>query len=170
MAPLKLSDRERNLLIVTIGFVVFYVFFQFLLTPKWDEIARLKDAARGLRLDLKVAEGKVKILDAIEQSVGMVPEKSILPRDERALEVLKLLSQATVRSGLTLNFIKPNLEEEGEGLKFNLSCSGRFRSLYTFFSILYRLRILVLIDSMEIISSGGAAPDLGIKINLTAYY
>jgi Tfp pilus assembly protein PilO len=170
MAPLKLSERERNLLIVTIGFVVFYVFYMFLLTPKWDEIGRQKDAARSLRLDLRIAEGKIKILDAIEKSVGIVPERSILSRDEKALEVLKLLSQATVRSGLTLNFIKPNLEEEGEGLKFSLSCSGRFKNLYSFFSILYRLRILLLIDSLEVLSTGGATPDLGIKINLTAYY
>ncbi|MCU0641124.1 MAG: hypothetical protein MUC35_03425 [Candidatus Margulisbacteria bacterium] len=170
MAPIKLSEREKNLLIITIAFVVFYVFYMFLLTPKWDEIGQIKDQARTLRLDLRVAEGKIKILDAIEKSVGIIQEKSVLSRDEKALEVLKLLSQATVRSGLTLNFIKPDLDSEGEGLKFGLSCAGRFKNLYNFFSILYRLRILVLIDSMEVLSTGGPNPDLGIKIQLTAYY
>jgi Tfp pilus assembly protein PilO len=170
MAALKLSDRERNLLIVTIGFVIFYVFYQFLLVPKWDEIGKLKDKARTQRLEIRVAEGKVKILDAIEKQVGVLPERSELPRDEKALEVLKLLSQATVKSGLNISFIKPLLEESGEGLKFSLSCSGRFKNLYTFFYILYRLRILILIDGLNVVSTGGPEPNLDIKIALTAYY
>jgi Tfp pilus assembly protein PilO len=170
MAPLKLSEREKNLLIITIGFVVFYVFYVFLLTPKWDEISKTKLEASNLRLNLRIAEGKIKILDAIEKSVGISPDVSILSRDEKALEVLKLLSQATVRSGLTLNFIKPNLDDQSVGLKFSLSCNGHYNNLYTFFSILYRLRILILVDSLEVLSTGGSNPDLGIKINLTAYY
>jgi Tfp pilus assembly protein PilO len=170
MPALKISERERTLLIVTIGFVIFYVFYQFLLTPKWDEISRLKDKARAQRLELKVAEGKIKILDAIEKSVGILPERSALSREEKALEVLKLLSQATVKSGLNINFIKPLLEESAQGLKFSLSCSGKYRNFYNFFSILYRLRILVLIDSCDIVSSGGTTPTLDIRLTLTAYY
>lgn len=169
-APIKLTEREKNLLIITVGCVIFYIFYQFLLVPKWDEIASLKEKARTLRLDLRVAEGKVKILDAIEKSAGVIPEKSELPREDKALEVLKLLSQATVKSGLTINFIKPLLEESSEGLKFSLSCSGNYRSLYTFFYILYHLRILILIDGMDIASSGGPAPALDIKMALTAFY
>jgi Tfp pilus assembly protein PilO len=169
-APIKLSDRERNLLIITIGFAVFYVFYQFLLTPKWDEINRLKNTARDQRLEMKIADGKVKILDAIEKSAGLMPERSEMPREEKALEVLRLLSQATVKSGLNINFIKPLLEETGEGLKFSLSCSGKYRNFYNFFQILYRLHILVLIDSLDISSNGGREPSLDIKLALTAYY
>lgn len=170
MPSIKLSDREKNLLIVTIGFAVFYVFYQFLLVPKWDEIAKLKDKARNQRLDLKVAESKAKIMGAIERSIGVIPERSELPREEKALEALKLLSQATSRSGLNISFVKPLLEEPGEGLKFSLSCSGKYRNLYNFLYILFQLRILVLVDSMDITSSGGASPDLDLKITLTAFY
>lgn len=170
MAAIKLSDREKNLLIITVGCVIFYVFYQFLLVPKWDEITSLKDKAREQRLELKMAEGKIKILDAIEKSVGVLPEKSEMSREEKALEVLKLLSQATVKSGLNINFVKPLLEENGEGLKFSLSCFGQYRNLYNFFSILYHLRILVLINALDIVSTGGTAPDLDIKMTLTAFY
>ena len=170
MAAIKLSDRERNLAIITLGFVVFYVFYQFLLTPEWDEITKLRQTVRDRRLELRVAEGKIKILQAIEKEVGIIAVRSELPREEKALEVLRLISQATERSGLTLVFVKPLLEEGGEGLKFSLSCSGTYIELYNFLYILYRLRILVLIDSLNIASSGGPAPRLDIKVALTAYY
>ncbi|MFA4843504.1 MAG: hypothetical protein WC632_00970 [Candidatus Margulisiibacteriota bacterium] len=170
MAALKLSERERNLLIMTIGFVVFYVFYQFLLTPKWDEITMLKEKARSQRLDLKIAEGKIKILDAVEKSIGIMPQKTELTREDRALEVLKMLSQATAHSGLNINFVKPRLEESGEGLQFTLSCSGKYKNFYNFLYVLYQLRALILIDTLDITSTGGASPDLDVKMNLTAYY
>lgn len=170
MAALKLSARERNLLVLTLGFTVFFVFYQFLLVPKWAEIARLKEKTRGQRLELKISEGKIKILDAVEKSIGIIPQKAELTREDRALEVLKMLSQATAHSGLDISFVKPRLEESGEGLKFTLSCSGKYKNFYNFLYILFQLRALILIDTLDITSTGGASPDLDVKINLTAYY
>lgn len=170
MAAIKLSEREKNLMILTLGFVIFYVFYQFLLTPEWDSISRLRETVKDKRLELKVAEGKLKILQAIEKQVGIIPERSEQPREEKALEVLNLISQATDKSGLKLIFIKPLLEEGGEGLKFSLSSSGSYKQLYNFLFILYRLRILVLIDNLDIVSSGPHEPVLDIKVALTAYY
>lgn len=170
MAAIKLSEQERLLAIIALGCVIFYVFFQFLIAPKLAESGKLKNRLRERRLDLDVAERKLKILAAIEKSVGLVPERSAAPREEKALEVLKLLSQATDKSGLNLVFVKPLLEEAGEGLKFNLSCLGSYRELYNFLNILYRLRVLVLIDNLNIVSSGGREPVLDIKVALTAYY
>ncbi|MDD4178469.1 MAG: type 4a pilus biogenesis protein PilO [Candidatus Margulisbacteria bacterium] len=170
MPSVKLSDRERNLLIVTVGFVIFYLFYQFLLTPVWKEIGKLKDSAREKRLELKVAEGKIRILQAIEKEVGIIPIRTEIPREEKALEALKIISQATAKSGLNISFIKPLLEEGGDGIKFDLSCSGKYKNLYNFLSILFRLRVLVMIDSMDITSSGGSSPTLDLKISLTTYY
>jgi Tfp pilus assembly protein PilO len=170
MAAIKLSEREKNLMVVTIGALVFYVFYQFLLTPKWDNITRLRETVKEKRLEFKVAEGKVRIMQAIEKRVGILPEKSELPREEKALEVLKLISQATDKSNLKLIFIKPLLEESGEGLKFSFSCSGTYKQLYNFLFILYRLRVLVLIDNLEVTSTSMYNPLLNIKVGLTAYY
>jgi Tfp pilus assembly protein PilO len=170
MAPLKLSDRERNLLTATIAVVALYVFYLFLLSPKWNELDTTRQAARSAKQDLKLAESRVKLLDALERSIGLAPQQRLLSRDEKTLEVLQLLSQATVRSGLTLNQIQPALEEQTEGLKFYLSCTGRFKAMYAFFKILNRLRTLVIIDSLDVASSGWYEPELEIKINLTAYY
>jgi Tfp pilus assembly protein PilO len=171
MAAVKLSEREKNLLILTLGFAVFYVFYQFLLTPEWDVITRLRETARTKRLELKIAEGKVKIMQAIEKQVGIVPEKYAMPREEKALEVLNMISRATDKSGLKLIFVKPLLEEGGEGLRFSLSCSGSYKQLYDFLFILYRLNILVLIDGLDVKTNGlQNEPVLDIKIGLTAYY
>jgi Tfp pilus assembly protein PilO len=157
-------------MVLAAGALVFYVFYQFLLVPQWDNISRLRETVKNKRLDFKVAEGKMRILQAIEKQVGIIPEKSELPREEKALEVLKLISQATDKSNLKLIFIKPLLEESGEGLKFSFSCSGSYRELYNFLSILYRLRVLVLIDSLDVTSSSMHEPVLDIKVGLTAYY
>jgi Tfp pilus assembly protein PilO len=170
MAAIKLSEREKNLMILTVGALVFYVFYQFLLTPQWDNITRLRETVKDKRLEFKVAEGKMRILQAIEKQVGIIPEKSELPREEKALEVLKLISQATDKSNLKLIFIKPLLEESGEGLKFQFSCSGTYRELYNFLFILYQLRVLVLIDSLDAVSNTMHEPTLDIKVSLTAYY
>ncbi|MDD5593650.1 MAG: hypothetical protein PHG97_02770 [Candidatus Margulisbacteria bacterium] len=167
---LKLSDRERNLAVIAGGALFFYVFYQYLLVPKWNEISKVRESAKNKRLELRVAESKLKILQAIEKEVGVFPEKSQVPREEKALEVLKLISQATDRSGLNLIFIKPLLEESGEGLKFSLSSSGSYKQLYNFLYVLDHLHILILIDGLDITSSGGREPVLEIKTSLTAFY
>lgn len=169
MPAVKFSDREKLLLLITAGVAVIYVFYQFLLLPRWDEIGQIRTKARAGRLELKVAESKIKILNAIGKHLGALPGKAELPKEEKALEGFKMLSQATVKSNLSVNFIKPLLDESGDGLKFNLACSGKYRNLYTFFSILYRLPTLILIDTMDITSGGGNSPDLNIKISLTVY-
>src|SRR3989338_5558503 len=102
MFGIKLSDREMNLAFIILGLLLFYVFSQFLLFPKWDEIGKIKEKARGLRLELKIAEGKIKALEIIEKKIGAIPEKAGMPGGEKTLEILKVLSQITSRSGLNL--------------------------------------------------------------------
>jgi len=169
MPAIKFSEREKTLLLITAAVAVIYVFYQFLLLPKWDEIGQIRTKVSAGRLELRVAESKLKILNAIGKHFGALPGVASLPKEEKALEGFKLLSQATVKSNLSVNYIKPLLDESGGGLKFNLSCSGKYRNLYTFFSILYQLPTLVLIDTLDITSGGGNLPDLNIKISLTIY-
>jgi len=168
--PIKLSEREKNLAIITLGFLVFYIFYQFLLTPKWNEIDSLKDKARNARVEMKIAEGKKKILEAIEKASGPVLQKTAGSREERALEVLRSLSEAIKKSKLTLISIRPVLDKEAEGSKFNLSCSGTYKNLYDFLMILYKLRIPVMVDALDVAGGGVAKPILNIQMALTAYY
>lgn len=169
MPAINLSERERNLGLVTLGFVIFFVFYQFLLMPKWGEISRLKEKARAQRLELKVAEGKIKIIEAIEKKVGALPKSPEVSQSERALEVLKNLSQATAKSGLNLVAIKPIIEAGKEELKFNLSCTGKYQNLYNFLKILHGLRIVVIIDNLYVTGGGSERPILNVEMTLKAY-
>jgi Tfp pilus assembly protein PilO len=166
---LKISEREKKLILAASALVISFLFLQFLLTPQWNEIAKLKEKARGLRLELRVAEGKIKILNTLEQRGEATPQETVQPKEEKALNLLKALSQATAQSGLELNSINPLLEEKTEGIKFNLSCSGKYQNLYDFLIALYQLRILFVIDMMEVRANQGASPDLDIRITLTAF-
>lgn len=167
MPSIKLSDRERNLAVITLGFVIFYLFYQFLLAPKWDEIKKIREKVMKARIDLRIAEGKIKILETMEKKIKAVPLGIEFQREEGALEVLQALSSATSKSGLNLISIKPVIREKEE-LKFELSCSGSYKSLYDFFKILREQQILMLVDSLYITGGGAKKPVLNIKMSLTA--
>lgn len=170
MPALKLSEREKNLGLLTIGFVIFYVFYQFLLSPKWEEIEKLKVKARDLRTELKTAEGKIQVLEAIEKKAGVMIEKAKTSREEKVLEVLNKLSQAISFSGLKLNYIKPLLEGKEEELKFTLSCNGRYKDLYNFMIFLQKHQLLVLVNNLDIKSLEEGSDRLNIEMTLTAFY
>ncbi len=172
MPPIRLSKRERNLVMIGLGAAIFYVFYQFLLTPQWTEIDKLRTEAKKLRLDLKVTESKVKILEAAEKSfkVEKVQEKKpVIEVKEKALEVLRSIAQTTTRSKLKLLSIKPILGKL-DILKFELVCSGSYQQLYDFLDIMHNQNILVLVDSLNITGGGVKDPKLNIKLLLSAHF
>ncbi|MFH1347338.1 MAG: hypothetical protein ABIH22_01480 [Candidatus Margulisiibacteriota bacterium] len=171
MPPVKLSKRERNLAMVALGFALFYIFYQFLLTPKLNETDKLKNEANKLRLDLQVAKNKIMILEAVEKRIGVAPpeKKETIMVEQEALEVLRVLAQTTSRSKLKLLSIKPMINK-GDALKFELHCSGNYQQLYDFLEILHGLNILVLIDSLKVIGGGGEVTKLDINMALTAHF
>ena len=163
----KMSEREKLLTYGGAALVVFYVFYQFLLTPALTKIGQTSETLKTKRAELKVTEDQIKLFQVI---AGRVPKADEMPREEKALTILKLLSLATNRSGLTLDFIKPVPNESGDDYKFTLSGSGSYRELYTFLYILNRLKIVIVVDDLGITSSGGHEPTLTAKVDLTAHY
>jgi hypothetical protein len=164
-----LAEKEREKLL-TYGagvLVVFYLFYQFLLTPTMTQIGKSREALKAKKLELKVTEDRVRLFNVL---AGRMPKPDQTPREEKALRILKLISLATNRAGLQLDFIKPLPEETGQDFKFTLSCSGSYGQLYTFLNILNRLKIVILTDNLEVTSSGGHEPTLTAKVNLTAHY
>ena len=169
MSTIKLSEREKNLGIIVIGAVIFYFFYQFLLGPLWDQIPRLKEITQQARLNLKVSEDKIRILQSLQKELGVSPEQRINSKTEKALEVLRSISLATSASRLNLISIRP-IASEGEGLKFELVCIGSYQQMYNFLRIINGLKTVVVIDSLEVGGGGAKAPKLNLKISLTAYY
>ncbi|MDD5382108.1 MAG: type 4a pilus biogenesis protein PilO [Candidatus Margulisbacteria bacterium] len=173
MAPVKLSEREKRLVIITGALLVFYVFYQFLLVPKWGEVGRLKDQARKVRLELRIAEGKMKILEAMEKSLGAMPEMNVssASNEQKALEVFKAISQAASNSKLNLSSIRPIVDNDQEkGLRFEISCTGKYKNLYTFLEMMHGLNLPIMIDSLEVNGGGETSPTLSIKMQLSAHY
>jgi Tfp pilus assembly protein PilO len=173
MPPLKLSKRERNLVMVALGAAIFYIFYQFLLIPKLDEIGTLGAKADKLRLDVKVTESKIKILEAVEKRFGEMRKEQkpvVAPTEEKALEVLRSLSETTSRSRLKLISIRPMIDEKEATMKFELSCAGDYRQLYEFLEILHSLKVLVLVDFLSVAAASDPANGLDIRMSLTAHY
>ncbi|MBU0672711.1 MAG: type II secretion system protein M [Candidatus Margulisbacteria bacterium] len=167
--PIKLSPREKKLVVIALGFVAFFVFYQVLLAPKLDQIGRLRVQVQKARLELKIAEGKINILDALEKEVGgRLPEESPALREKRALGILMSLSRTVLKSGLNLVSIEPIIAE-GQEKKFRLFCFGNYNQLYGFLMILQDLPGVVIIDSLEISGEGDQEPVLNINMSLTAY-
>jgi Tfp pilus assembly protein PilO len=181
MPPIKISKREKNLAIMTLSALVFYVFYQFLLLPLWDEVARLNTKAQKARMELKIAEGKVGVLESLQKHLVASPEEGQGPasaldeplsgktKGERALYTLRSIAGATSKSRLNLILIRPMIGE-GEGQRFGLTCSGSYRELYDFLRILGGLKILVLVDSLNVSGGGVTKPSLGVEMTLTAYF
>jgi len=169
MPQFNLSERERNLVLIAIGVVIAYFFYQFLLVPKWDEISRTGSKVNSSSIELKIAEARIKVL-AQSKSKGKIlaPQKEA-NREEKALEAFKQISYSTAASGLNLNMIKPIPETSTDKLRFSLSCTGKYRSLYSFLKILSKLKVLILVDSLDLNGGGTPAPDLGIQMTLSAY-
>ena len=168
-----MSKRERNLVMIALGAAIFYIFYQFLLIPKLDEIGTLAVKADKLRLDLRVTESKIKILEAVEKRFGEMRKEQkplVAPTEEKALEVLRSLSQTTSRSQLKLISIKPMIDEKENKMKFELACTGNYQQLYSFLEILHGLKVLVLVDSLGVTGGRGPESGLDIKMALTAHY
>jgi Tfp pilus assembly protein PilO len=169
MAAVKLSDREKRLALTTLGLLIFYVFYVFVLSPKWDEVNRLREKVRQQHLDLKVAESKMRILEIMQKNMGLSAIKTGISKEERALEVLRAISRATSESKLNLVSIKPALEE-GDGLKFDLYFKGTYQQVYDFLRILKFLKVVVVIDNLNVTGGVVKTPSLEIKLAMTAYY
>lgn len=159
---MKLSEREKKLLSVTLAVVAFFVFYQFLLTPKLAEISRLEEQASKARMDLTIVEGKLKILEAMEKTLPAIKDD---PGKEWKLRALCTLLGAVSRSKLSLASIKP-LEVEGEGLVIDLSCDGGYNNLYSFMKILRDLSMVFVVDSLNVTGGGSKKPVLSMKMGL----
>jgi Tfp pilus assembly protein PilO len=169
MPPVNLSGREKRLVFIAGGFAVFYLFYQFFLVPMWGEVDKLNDKARKSRAELRLIESKIKVLEAFKVETGKKYQVPGTSKEEKAIEVLRALSGATSKSKLNLISIRPIMDGR-KTLKFELSCSGNYRSLYRFLKFLRELKMLVSIDLLTVTGEESANPNLKINTTITAHY
>jgi len=171
MPPLTMSDREKKLAMATAMVFLFYVFYQFLLTPEWNGMIKMQKKLQDARLELKIAEGKIDLLEKLQKQQPAQAGIVGVSKEERPLAVLRALAQATSRSRLNLISVKPIMVEgKKDEFKFDVVCTGNYQNLYEFLRILHGLDIIVMVDSLRISGGGSRRPDLHMKILLTAYF
>ena len=169
MSILNISKREKKLVIAAIAALIFFVSFQYIISPQWGKLGQLRSQLQSKQAELSLAENKLKILESMKKQLGVLLKKSQAPKQEKALEVLSILSSVTAKSKLNLESIKPIIDEQ-DGLKFNLACSGNYQSLYEFIKSLHELKVLVMVDSLNVISQARKSSNLGIQMSLVVYY
>jgi len=169
------SNREKILMMVTGGLAVFYIFYSFMLSPMFDERAKLKARLSQGTSELQLMESKIKALESVEKELDQARSKRLLTMSdgELSLNVLRRLADATAASDLTLLRIKPVEAKEkttSEGVRFELTYAGSYQELNSFLKGLFGLNDMVMfIDSLTIKGGGLPAPRLDIGLQVTAY-
>ncbi|MBU0629596.1 MAG: type II secretion system protein M [Candidatus Margulisbacteria bacterium] len=166
----KLSNRERNLLTIMALVIAIYMFDLFFFSPILRELKIAREKRQELRLDLQVAEKKIRILEILQDKSGVIRPDTPSSTQRRALQTLQSISQVTTRSKLNLITVRPIQSQEQGRLKFSLTCSGKYRNLYDFMVYLNDLPIIVIIDILDCFSNGAKDPTLDITMTLIAYY
>jgi len=168
---LKLSERERWLLLATTIVVVFYVFYTFLLTPVSTQIGSQQQKLSALKLDLRVAEEKAKLLQKLE----LMPLQTLRAKrnkEEQVIDALNYISKTISKLDLTLLSIRPRLTEQSVGsakvIFIDLAFSAGYNKIYQFMGALEKLPILILVDSMTM--SRGSGQNLSVSMVVSVYY
>ncbi|KAF0134139.1 MAG: hypothetical protein FD145_895 [Candidatus Saganbacteria bacterium] len=168
---LKLSERERWLLLALGLFVVFFIFYQYVYAPKAVENDSLKEKLRTQRLELKISKEKARLLQNLELTpLNKLREKK--SKEEQVIEALGYLSGEISKSKLTMLSIRPKLNEQNvdsaKAVFMDLILSGRYNEIYKFMSALEKLPILILVDSL--VMNRADSPKININIVLSVYY
>jgi len=181
----QMSPREQIMVVSASVVIISYVFYQYLINPKLQDITRLKEEARTKRIELKTAEGKMKIFENVERQLGTQAfQMKTMSPSEKSLESLKIISNAVAKSGLVVNSIRPIVEEkkEGEGAvgeegaqteqtgqKFIIECTGDYASFYKLLASTYNLQVRVMLNELTV-NADEDNDDLKINITLKVFY
>lgn len=158
-----------KLAMVIVGLLIFYLFFRFVLLVEWNEIDKLKVKLNKSRIDLQLAESKIKVFEVFEAKTGVRAVAPPASKEQRSLEVLQALSEATSKSHLNLISIRPDLSLR-EGMRFELAATGSYANLYEFLGILRELKILISIDELNVSGEDVRNPKLEVRMLITAHY
>jgi len=178
MTKINLSKREWGLLYATAAILVFYLFWQVLLSPKLSDISNLRGKLKVEKVELAASEAKIKLLEAASPQLQIEQKKEEALKRASALQVLKHISSASTSSKLDLISIRPIAQKSSVGAvvsqvqeqKFNLDCKGNYKSLYAFLQKIYSLPVLVVVDSLRITRIEEKAATLRILMQITAYF
>ena len=168
---MKLTEREKWLLLTAGLLFVVYVFFQYLYLPKSAENYSLKEKLKAKRLELKTSQEKTRILEQLE--LGPVQNAAKRrTKDQQVMAALCYISREVSKLKLNMQSLRPRLEEvQADPVKavfFDLAFTVKYNEIYKFLAALEKLPILILVDSIQM--SGTGSSDLRVNMVLSVYY
>ncbi len=168
---IKLSDRERWLLVATGLVLVLYLFFQFFYLPKSKEIGSLRQKFMSQKRDLATAKVKAELLKSLEEGT-LGAQRLKKTKEEQTIEALQHISKIISSLDLDLVSIKPHPEEVAVGaakaILFDVDFSGSYNNVYKFMQALEKLPILILVDSIDLKRADKG--DISVFMILSVYY
>ena len=110
---MKKEQIEYTILISIGSIVVLYVCFVFLLKPQWGKFKKNIKSQSELTLKLENAQRKIRRLPTLKKNVErlqaeLLTEEKKLPDNDFG-EFVKIIKNATEKSGLKLNKISPEM-------------------------------------------------------------
>ncbi len=168
---IKLSERERWLLFVTILTLVFYVFFQYLYAPRSSENDALTERLKMQRLELRTSQEKARILQNLEL-IPLEKQRAKKSKEEQVIEALQHISLEVSKLKLNMLSIRPRLEEKNvdsaKAVFMDIAFTGRYNVIYKFMSALEKLPILIMVDSMSMKKT--ETSEINVNMVLSIYY
>jgi hypothetical protein len=170
-----LSQREKNIAIVTGGVLLLFLLYSFVLTPVMDGRGRIQSEKERLETQLEQAGRIFDRRDQLSEQWGEMKAGG-LGTDPSVIEsrVLNAVGQWSEDCGLPISTVKPDRDRnEGAGMReifFNLSLAGDMEAVGRFLWEVENSELPLRIKEFQLGSRGGDGSDLSLQIKLSALY
>ncbi len=173
---MKQPLSRRILILAAINLIIIGVFYWFLIGPKFDEIAGLKEQYKTLQVKLnenrviaadipKYRKDKEEMEAKLKAAVAQLPNEKEIP------DLIESISKSGTQAGLEILLFRPT-KEMRKGFYAEVPVSmvveGTYESLYGFSSKVSNLPRIVNIEDMNIISLGHKRNVPQLKANFVA--
>ncbi|OGB88102.1 hypothetical protein A3H38_03330 [candidate division WOR-1 bacterium RIFCSPLOWO2_02_FULL_46_20] len=144
MKKLKLSDREKNLLIATTVFVVFFIYWQVYLNP-------LIKATDGMRSEISTLRTKLEYnpYAQAESPLSKSREIKIYPKEEQLGRIMTFIDDKFKWFGIKMISLRQG-EVEKKQLTIDLKFKATSDQFSGFLNSLHELKTVLLIASADV--------------------
>lgn len=140
---MKLSGRERNLLIITLVCLVFFFYWQFLLNPALKAMDKTKTEIKALRLQLEYSA-----LPPLEAALVEKQEIKIYPREEQLGRIIKFIDWKFRWFGIKLISLRQSAEKNK--LAIDLKFKSSSYQFLGFLNSLSQLKTVLIIEKASV--------------------
>lgn len=154
---MKFNQRERVLLFITIGAVIFYFWYQFLYSPGADRIEKLKQELSAITSKSSMVQEKMKAYNGLNNtSIQLVPKD---------VQLEKIVLHASKYPNMNILSITPKTQEGS--IKIEIVCQGGLDAFKRYLRSFNDLKLPLQIDSVNIDSG---TEGLDIRLTLISYF